>query len=344
MKKYIPSIQNNNELKNEALEKINTLIYKLSKKKYNLSLNEESVENALGVLKSDFADFENAVGTGKEDIESIYKSTINAVDKLSKEMNQALTSRFENAVDELSFSICMWKDVTDGELISADEINIEKQKLGWSKRRLSNKLSELKEIKEDYQKNEQRLEAEIKAFEKEITELEDKMLDEDNQRILNDIYRNITATKSKIDSLNVRRSNYSVCFNLLDMIELNIGEIVVAGEYATSELNKAKGMLNMKRIREMAVNPDKAIPILKVLQDDIKKISDKIKSVDEKVFTLSDGENTISNDALSYKEELMKKRREKELMKSANNEIDSKLSSESIEKIDVKITTDKGDN
>ena len=47
MKKYSPSIQNNNTLKDEIVAELNSVIYKLSKGKYNKALDENVVKNAI---------------------------------------------------------------------------------------------------------------------------------------------------------------------------------------------------------------------------------------------------------------------------------------------------------
>ena len=236
-------------------------------------------------------------------------------------MEQPLSIKMENSIDDLLFTVNMFKEVFNGNLTDIDNENSKEVKLGWSKKRLNSKLKELRDIKQEYVVNEKRLENEIVTIEKELAELEEKMINEDNERILNELYRRISSAKSKIDSLNIRRSNYSVCFNLLDMIELNISEIIQAGKYTTSELNKAKGMLNMGRLRETAVNPEKALPILKLIQDDVNKIHEKVSSVDEKVFGNVINQTTITSDAMKYKEELLKKRREKEILNINNNEL-----------------------
>ena len=329
MKKYIPSIQTNNNLRNEVAEELNAIIFKLEKGKYNKNLDAEAISGIVYQLKEDYETLVNAIGCGKEDINKIYLKAKKYVENLKNEIEQTLITKVEKVVEDLSFAVNMWTEVLNGNLvdIDADETKV---KLSWSKKRLNAKLLELRQIKIDYQKNEQRIESDIKGIEKELNELENKMVAEENERIINELYRQITAAKSKIDALNIRRGNYSVCFNLIDMIDVNINEIVMAGEYATSELNKAKGMLNMGRIRETAVNPEKAIPILRVIQDDLNKINEKVKSVDNKIFGKVEGQTTITADAMSYKEELLRKKREKEQLTNAMSEMDSKLTKSNV--------------
>ena len=48
------------------------------------------------------------------------------------------------------------------------------------------------------------------------------------------------------------------------------------------------------------------------IQDAIKAISEKVKSMDEKVFGLDTKQTSVTDSALAYKEELMRKKRERE--------------------------------
>ena len=138
------------------------------------------------------------------------------------------------------------------------------------------------------------------------------MLNEDNERLINDLYRKISALKSKLDMLNVRRSNYSACFNILDIIYANASEILTASQFSMEEASKAKVLLNIGKLKAVVNEPDKAIAILKVMDKDIKAISEKVMSMDEKVFGLDTKQTSVTDSALAYKEELMRKKREKE--------------------------------
>ena len=325
MKKYNSTISNNNNLKEEVVTEVNALIYKVSKGRYNKSLNEETMNNLVETLKEDLNDFENAVGTGKENIEKVYKDTKTALDKLKNEIDNPLTTKVENAFNELTFSLNMWKDVVNGEVVDIEAQDMKKAKLSWSKRRLMQKLQELKSIKQAYATNERRLENDIKDIEKELAELEDKMVEEENERLINELFRRVQSTKSKVNDLNTRRKNYSICFDLMDRIDLNIEELINAGEYATEELNKAKGLLNLNKLKETEINPERAVTILKIFQDEMEEINKRIKAIETKVFGQVDGETTVTSDAMAYKEELLRKRREKNILKNANNEIDLKM-------------------
>ena len=120
------------------------------------------------------------------------------------------------------------------------------------------------------------------------------MIAEDNERVINELFRKISALKSKLDMLNVRRSNYSACFGVLDIIYANASEILAAGQFSMEETAKAKVLLNLGKLRAVVSEPDKAIGILKVMEKDIKEISAKVRSMDEKVFGLNTGETSVN--------------------------------------------------
>ena len=138
------------------------------------------------------------------------------------------------------------------------------------------------------------------------------MMNEDNERKINEIYKKISALKTKLDSLIVRKSNYTTCFNLLDMIYVNAAEIVEASDLASEEIGKAKALLNIGKLKKVLSEPDKAVAILKRMQADIKEVYDRTQSVDSKLAELNTTSATVSEDALAYKAELMRKKREKE--------------------------------
>ena len=174
------------------------------------------------------------------------------------------------------------------------------------------RLSELSEIKEGFSASARRLEKEIVGYEKDLTELDAAILNEDNERKINELFKKISALKSKIDSLTVRKANYTTCFNLLDMIYVNAAEIVEASDYAADEIGKAKALLNIGRLKKVLAEPDKAILILKRMQEDIKAIYNRTQSIDSKLSELSTSSTVVSEDALAYKAELMRKKRERE--------------------------------
>ena len=316
MKRYTPSVKNNNELKQEVVNELKALVYRLEKGRHG-ALDGDSVADVLSELKEQTSALENCIGTGEENIGVLAKDALAQLKTLKKETDGSVTHRFEEAAEELVYTLGLWKDVLDGSTVLETEEEIRAARVSRSRKKLDLRLAALEQIKASFTENAERLEKEIAGLEKDLAEYEAAMLKEDNERRINDLYRQIKAVKSKIDMLNIRHGNYSACFNLLDMIYANAREILQATDFASEEIAKAKVLLNIEKLKKVVVEPDKAIAILKRMDADIKEIAGRTASMDGKVFGLDSEGAAVSEDALAYKEELMRKQREKENLKNA---------------------------
>lgn len=316
MKRYTPSVKNNNELKQEVVNELKALVYRLEKGRHG-ALDGDSVADVLSELKEQMSALENCIGTGEENIGVLAKDALAQLKTLKKETDGSVTHRFEEAAEELGYTLGLWKDVLDGSTVLETEEEIKAARVSRSRKKLDLRLAELEQIKASFTENAKRLEKEIAGLEKDLAEYEAAMLKEDNERRINDLYRQVKAVRSKIDMLNIRHGNYSACFNLLDMIYANAREILQATDFASEEIAKAKVLLNIDKLKKVVVEPDKAIAILKRMDADIKELAGRTASMDGKVFGLDSGGAAVSEDALAYKEELMRKQREKENLKNA---------------------------
>ena len=323
MKKYSPSIKNNNALKDKALKDLKKVCFKLETHKVNSYLDKDAVDALAVELKDAISGLDNCVGTGKEDISSIAETVSKQVVELNELTNQDLGTRLEEGVSNLTYSVDVWKSVLQGDMNSEEIGTTEKEKMTWSRKKLQNRLDELATIKNQFVANEQRLEKDIYSLEKDLNELDSLMLKEENERRINELYRKISSLKSKLDMLNVRKANYSACFNLLDLIYSNANEIVVESDYSLEDLGKARALLNMSRLKAVISEPEKAISILKRMEKDTQLIAERTKNMDEKVFGVNTSTISVSQDALAYKEQLLRKKKEKEELKSNQKEMDS---------------------
>ena len=310
-KKYTPSIKNNNVLRDKVSGELLSLIYRLEHGKYASEADGESIARIVEELKIDAEALSHAVGTGEENVEHVAEKILALIKDLKKQADQNMLHRIEESASDLDFYVGLWKDALDGATVITDDESSNAAKISFSRRRLNAKLSELAEIKESFVQNTRRIEKEIAGFEKDMAELDEAILNEDNERKINELYKNISAINVKVDSLTVRKDNYSTCFNLLDMIYVNAGEIVAASDFAGEEISKAKVLLNIGKLRKVLSEPDKAIGILKRMQADIQEVCERTRRMDEKISSVSTGSTVIGQNAMAYKEELMRKKREK---------------------------------
>lgn len=311
-KRYVPSIKNNNQLKEKVVNEINSFIYRLERGRFSTEADQDAILRIIEDLKADVESLSNTVGTGEENIGALANTILDLLKELKKSSEQDMLHRIQDVADELDFNINLWRDVLDGATTVPTEEEVKAAKISHARRKLNARLSELSEIKENFTSNARRIEKDIIGFEKDLEELDAAILKEDNERKINELYKKISSLKSKIDSLTVRKSNYTTCFSLLDLIYVNASEIVEASDYAGEEIGKAKALLNIGKLKKVLSEPDKAILILKRMQADIKDICERTKTVDAKIAELSTSSTVVSDDALAYKAELMRKKREKE--------------------------------
>ena len=312
MKKYVASVSSNDKLKKKAVNELTSLMYRIEKGRFNKEIDSISVSNQRDALKQAVEDLNESVGTGSENIYNVSQEVFTNIKKVQTAMNQPVTNRFDEACEDLLYAIIMWKDIVNGAIcIDTDEM-MQKERISWSRKRLINRLSELETVKSEFISSSYRLEEQIRISEADLAELDKRIILESNERKMNDLYREVKSVKSKIDMFYVRKSNYNACYNLLEMICSDVKEIISAAAFAPSELAKAKVLLNVEKIKRVIVEPDKAITVLRQINEDLKVMAAKTASIDNRINSM-DNENTIINqEALKYKESLLKAQREKE--------------------------------
>ena len=320
-KKYSPSIKNNNQLRDKVVSEVGAFVYRLEHGRFDSEADKDAVIRIAEDLKSSVEALKYAVGTGEENIESFANNILSRLKDLKKSAEHDMLHRIQENAEDIDFYITMWKDVLDGVAPVDVEEEAKAAKLTYTRRKLNARLAELNEIKDNFIANARRVEKEIEGLEKDQAELDAMMLNEDNERKINEIFKKISALKSKLDSLIVRKSNYTTCFNLLDMIYVNASEIVEASDLASEEIGKAKAFLNIGKLKKVLSEPDKALTILKRMQKDIKEVYDRTKAIDIKLGELPTTSIEVNTDALAYKEELMRKKREKERNSQSVEEI-----------------------
>lgn len=215
MKKYTPSVKNNNELRDEIASELKALVYRLGKGKFGGELDAEVVAQIAEQLGEAQESLENAICTGEENIGLLAADARTQLKELKKQFEQNITHRLESAADDLIYTVGLWKDVLDGNAVMETTEEIAHAKVGRSRKKLNARLDELNAVTQSFAENGKRLEKEISALERDLGEYENAMLAEDNERKINELFRSIKAVKSKIDMLTVRQNNYSACRNLL---------------------------------------------------------------------------------------------------------------------------------
>ncbi|MBO5009506.1 MAG: hypothetical protein J6D20_02230 [Clostridia bacterium] len=306
-KKYTPSVKANNQLKEKAINELTAFIYSVEKGHFDTEADKDAVMHIVAELSEDTKALANTVGTGNEPIDGIANNILDLLKDFKKITEQDMLHRIQEVVDDLDFYVNLWRDVLNGDTVVPTEEESAQIKMRYTRRKLAARLEELKEMEERFGDSSRRVGKEITAIEKDIAELEASLAKEEGERKISELYKNITAEKTKLDSLNVRRSNYITCYNMLDTIYLNASEILDASDFVGEQIRKAKILLNMGKLKKVITKPEKAVHIIERMYKDIKATNEKTKISDAKIAAVQTDSIKASDDALAYKEALNNK-------------------------------------
>ena len=146
MRKYKPTIANNNELKAEFGKAFKALIYKIEHKKINSQLDLNDVKPFVDLFNEAITKLENSIGTGDENIYSEYIKSTEALKEVSKAFDQELVTVIEEASDNLLFYVSLWSDILENKVATTED-EISKSRIAYSRKKLMARLDELKEVK-----------------------------------------------------------------------------------------------------------------------------------------------------------------------------------------------------
>lgn len=321
--KYKPSVKANNAMRDEVARKLQGVIFDIDKERYNKDLNKESVQKARQKLYDLLKNFEEIVGTGDENVECFYNTALVQIDDVKDQMKSYLSGRLIQSVDDLDYTIDKWSSVLYGDVdasIAGEEL--QKRETSSVRRKLEEKLSELKDVQSEYLSNEKRLEAEMQNLERDIDELNDAIIDEKNDRKLNNLVSKVKAVKVKLNALNNTYRNYSFCSDLLDMIASLVGEKIVASEFSVSELNKAKAYLKVDDLKKVIAEPERAVTTLKKMEEDLKAMVPKIEANEQKISGFGEVNDSATSEAVAYQQELIAKRNAQKAAKSSMTDLE----------------------
>jgi hypothetical protein len=319
----------NEKMKNQLVKDINTLIFTIETKKYLGTFTDKTIDEVLKLLKEASSNLDSAIFTGNEDIKNVFDNSLKAIKEFKVQLNSDSDNTLLVKAKEIIDSSSKIKMIAEGQLADdIDDVDIKKEGHSIAKKRASvnSKLKELYEIKNDLLMFDKSLEKQIKLHEVEKEELEEKMISEENERILNELDRKITSLESIIESLNVNRSNYSASFDLLHNIYSRIKPLVENDSTLSSDnLDTANALLKINALKEVLNKPDKVLVILRNMNEDSQKIVSNVQKIDGKIYeSIGVKQTTTTNDsALRRKEELLRKKREKELVKENLTELKS---------------------
>ena len=185
-RKYTPSVKSNTLLKEKVVSELNAFIYRLERGRIASGVDSDVILRICEEIKADTESLNNAVGTGEENIEAPVNRILALLREFKKISAQESVHRIQEVADELDFNLNLLKDILDGKaFLTPEEIKVEKA--SFARRRLNARLAELNEIRESLTEHSLRIEKEISGYEKDRTELDALILNESNERKINEL-------------------------------------------------------------------------------------------------------------------------------------------------------------
>ena len=103
MKKYTPSVKNNNQIKEEIMQELKSFLYRVEKGKYNSSMDKETVRDVYESMNEAFDSLSGTIFTGDEDLSQVYAKIENNIVLVKKAFEQDYANRLVDAVDNLLY-------------------------------------------------------------------------------------------------------------------------------------------------------------------------------------------------------------------------------------------------
>ena len=122
--------------------------------------------------------------------------------------------------------------------------------------------------------------------------------------------------------MQVKSEQYASCYNLLDSIKTYANELVAAGSLSSVELNKAKIILNINRLRLVLDDPTKLKPLLKTIEMDLKKAQSDAKVIDQQMSAAFNLDPASYEEMNAYQNELIKSQTDKDAISSGVIELE----------------------
>lgn len=129
MKKYTPSVKNNNAVKEELCSEMKGLLYRIEKGKYDRRLDRDGVRDVYDTLKLSYENLENLIFTGEEDLALVSERVMGSLTALRKALDGELLSRVTEAADDLQYYLDSFTSIANGEIDALDEAEIKAKKL-----------------------------------------------------------------------------------------------------------------------------------------------------------------------------------------------------------------------
>lgn len=300
-------VKTNNKKKDDLLQETNRLLFRIDKGKYAENLDADQINKVGEKIRQYVTNLEYTTFTCDDNIDIVIGKIQESVKHLREALDGGLASRVNSATEDLAYYFDVLISGNFNALNSDDEKTLRQSSL---QRGLSEKIRELVSIKEFASAKKAELSRDIKKLRLEKEELEDRLCEEDDDDLANDIDRQISANEEIIKTKSASFHSYSVCETRLESLYNYAKEACDAGE---DQVRKVNAYLDMEKIRAVTSDPSSLDTVWQRINSEIELLEGKVRKSDENRARQNMGNSsTISSSAAKRREELRNRKRQKE--------------------------------
>ena len=107
MKKYTPSVKNNNQVKDELMQEMKAFLYRIEKGKYGKNLDKDTVKEVYDSLANAADGLGGIIFTGDEDLTMVNDKIGSCLANVKKALEQDYSNRLVEAADDLLYYLLL---------------------------------------------------------------------------------------------------------------------------------------------------------------------------------------------------------------------------------------------
>lgn len=317
------SVKSNNKKKDDVLTEIEGLLTHIEMGKYSKNIDADCIGKIHEKLNKRRDNLECTTLSRNDNIDHVVDKIHKSVENLYDALDSGIGT--ERAAKDLTeYLDALSNGMSDA--ITRDELRGTSSKQSSSQSELSDKIKELVAIRARVSARNSKINRDKEALQQEKEELENLLIDEDDADRSNDLDRRISGVEGRIATLSASYSaNSAYMSKLAQIIEFTENACAAGGEQAV----KANGYLNLGNIRANESDPGSLDIILQRIKTDNEQLIGKTARSDENRSRQTvNNAPTLNAHAQARKEELLNKRRQKEVndknMKPINRALEEK--------------------
>ncbi len=301
----------NEKLKEEAIKEIRKCRLLFVNGKVHPNLPKPAVSDAAREMENCARRLDAAHSVTEEDMRVLLRTVDENLTEIKKQAKQEFDIYLYSAIEELTYTVELWIEILSGKTGLPSDAEMEKTRQSRRQRKFMQKLAELEELKGEIYDKRTELEELIRKLEKVGREQEEKLANEQNERMQNDLARDLDGIKAEVASLAARSANYQECFYTLDLIYKNAYEAVTVNLQIGRTGKEARVLLQTKKLRNVIKDPDSTLKVmkkmLKILQE-TEQDTQKLENAIREIGTALEGNLVASARAIELRDQIWRKR------------------------------------